>query len=209
MDSTTADSRLTGAASESISFNQPKVTRGVVQIEHVRIESEKSFDEVRAALDALPRFDDRIRTLLHYGEIARVKTELEHIQGEARLTIFSIATHGDWLQIRSGKRNAMQYVIGNVLISTKMTQHELAAGLYAPLRVMLYEDDAGRATIEYDRPSTLLRQYRDEKVTAVADELDDQIHRTLINAATGAMQMPGRGTSTINVDQQSTPVCAR
>jgi hypothetical protein len=30
----------------------------------------------------------------------------------------------------------VQYVIGNVLVSTQMTQHELAAGLYAPLRIV-------------------------------------------------------------------------
>jgi uncharacterized protein (DUF302 family) len=67
---------------------------------------------------------------------------LKKIQGDAGLVIFSVATHGDWLQILSGGRHAVQYVIGNVLVSTQMTRHELAAGLYAPLRVILYENRA-------------------------------------------------------------------
>jgi uncharacterized protein (DUF302 family) len=81
-------------------------------------------------------------------------------------------------QIVSGKRNAVQYVIGNVLVSTQMTQHELAAGLYAPLRIMLYENKAGSATFEYDRPSTLFGQHGDERVTAVAKELDQKVYES-------------------------------
>ena len=108
--------------------SEPKVSRNNIQVEHIRIDSGKSYGEVRAALEKLPRFDDRIRALLHYGEIARVKAELKKIQGDAGLVIFSVATHGDWLQILSGKRHAVQYVIGNVLVSTQMTRHELAAG---------------------------------------------------------------------------------
>jgi hypothetical protein len=41
----------------------------------------------------------------------------------------------------------------------------------------------GPATFEYDRPSTLFGQYGDERVTAVARELDRQIHDVLIEAA--------------------------
>jgi uncharacterized protein (DUF302 family) len=36
-----------------------------------------------------------------------------------------------------------------------MARHELTAGLYAPLRIMLYENKAGTAIFEYDRPHAL------------------------------------------------------
>jgi uncharacterized protein (DUF302 family) len=173
---------LTTTASVATS-DGPKVSRNNIQVEHIRIDSDNPYDEVRAALEKLPRFDDRIRALLHYGEIARVKAELMKIQGDAGLVIFSVATHGDWLQIVSGKRPAVQYVIGNVLASTQMTRHELAAGLYAPLRIMLYESNAGTAIFEYDQPSTLFGQYGNERVTAVAKELDQKIFAALIKAA--------------------------
>ena len=159
------------------------IQRKSILVEHIRIDSFRRYDDVQAALEALPKFDNRIRGLLRDGEIDRVRSELQAIQGDAHLIIFSIAAHGDWLQIVSGKRKAAQYVIGNVLVSTQMTRHRLAAGLYAPLRVMLYENDEGTATIEYDRPSTLFGQYGDERVTAVAKELDWQIYDVLIHAA--------------------------
>jgi uncharacterized protein (DUF302 family) len=170
-------------ASVATSTNEPKVSRNNIQVEHIRIDSGKSYTEVRRALEKLPRFDDRFRALLYDGKIARLITELKRIQGDAGLFIFSVATHGDWLQIISRGRHAVQYVIGNVLVSTQMTQHELAAGLYAPLRVILYENRAGTATFEYDLPSTLFGQYGNESVTAVATELDQKISDVLIKAA--------------------------
>jgi uncharacterized protein (DUF302 family) len=167
----------------STSANEPRVSRNNIQVEHIRIDSDKSYEEVRRALEKLPKFDDRFRALLQDGEIVRLRAELKRIQGDAGLVIFSVATHGDWLQIISGKRLAAQYVIGNVLVSTQMTQHKLAAGLYAPLKVILYENEAGTATFEYDLPSTLFGQYGNESVTAVAKELDQKIADVLIEAA--------------------------
>jgi uncharacterized protein (DUF302 family) len=180
MDMSNQSKRLEG----KVAVDAPVVTRKPVVVEHVRIDTARSFEEVRAELDRLPRFDDRIRVLLHFGDAARVKAELEKLQGAVGLTLFSVATHGDWLQIKDRARKALQYVIGNVLISTQMTQHEPAAGLYAPLRVMLYENSAGLAALEYDRPSTLFGQYGDERITAIARDLDLKINDLLLRAAT-------------------------
>ena len=164
--------------------NEPTVTRKNIHVEHIRIDTGKSYSEVRSALERLPRFDDRIRTLLDYGEIAHVKSELNRIQGDAGLVVFSVATHGDWLRIIDLRtRNAVQLVIGNVLVSTQMTRHELAAGLYAPLRIVVYENMTGTATVEYDRPSTLFGQYGNRNVDTVAQELDQKIFDALIKAA--------------------------
>jgi len=170
----------------------PKVTRTALPVEHIRIDTARSYEEVLAALECLPRFDDRIRLLLRNGETEQVNAELEKLQGDVGLTLFSVATHGDWLQILNDPRKAIQLVIGNILISTQMTQHEPAAGLYAPLRIMLYENEAGSATIEYDRPSTLFGQYADDRVTAVAQALDRKIHEVLIKAATYQLSSEGK-----------------
>ena len=116
----------------------PRASHSTVVVEHIRIDSIKSYADTRATLERLPHFDDRIRTLLQHGDIDKVRSALQEIQGDAGLVIFSVATHGDWLQIISSKRNVVQYVIGNVLVSTQMTQHELAAALYAPLRIVVY-----------------------------------------------------------------------
>jgi hypothetical protein len=69
------------------------------------------------------------------------------------------------------------------LTATRMTRRETPAALYAPLRVVLYENAAGRATFEYDRPSTLFGQFGDGQVTAVGRELDAEVERALRRAA--------------------------
>jgi uncharacterized protein (DUF302 family) len=159
----------------------PVIIQRTTQVEHIKIESEKSFSDVRTALESLvPQLDARIFVLLQYGESDRARKELE---GGPELSIFGSRDHGGLLQITGQPRKAAQYDIGNPLTATRMTQHQLPASLYAPLRVVLYESDAGRATFEYDRPSSLFGQFGDERVTAVARELDASLERLLVKAA--------------------------
>jgi hypothetical protein len=87
------------------------------------------------------------------------------------------------LQIVGNRRNAVQYEIGNPLTASKMTHHQLPAALYAPLRVVLFEDEHGRGIFEYDRPSSFFSQYGDECVTEVGRYLDATLEAALRNAA--------------------------
>src|ERR1700745_3919946 len=126
----------------------PVIARRTVQGEHIRIESTKSFGEVKAALESsVPQLDIGIFGLLQRGETDRARNELER---GLVLSIFSSRDHGGLLQITGQPRKAVQYDIGNPLTATRMTQHQLPASLYAPLRVVLYENAAGCATFEYD-----------------------------------------------------------
>ena len=87
------------------------------------------------------------------------------------------------LRIAGLARKAVQYEIGNPLTAARMTQYRLPAALYAPLRVVLYENEDGDAVFEHDRRSSLFGQFGDERVTAVARELDASLERVLANAA--------------------------
>jgi hypothetical protein len=64
-----------------------------------------------------------------------------------------------------------------------MTRYRLPAGLYAPLRVILFEDAQGKGVFEYDKPSSFFGQYGDERVTAVGRYLDTALESILRNAA--------------------------
>ena len=112
-----------------------------VQIEHVTIRSNKPFATVKANLERLvPKLDEGIFQLVADGDIERLKQKLE--QGP-ELAIFLFRDHGGLLKIIGHSSKAVQYDIGNPLTASKMTRHQLAAGLYAPLRVILYEDKTG------------------------------------------------------------------
>ncbi|MGN8114007.1 DUF302 domain-containing protein [Labrys sp. 22185] len=147
--------------------------------EHVTIRSTKPFAEAKARLESLvPRIDDGIFTLLRYGEADRALRELE---ASANLSIFSFRDHGALLAIVGQKRRSIQYDIGNPLTASKMTRHQLSAGIYAPIRVLLREDGGGSA-FEYDRPVSVFGQFDDPQVDAVAQQLDQDL-RTALEAA--------------------------
>ena len=160
---------------------KPSTVRLQVQIEHVRIEAAKPFETVKAALEALvPLLDPAIPEALRRGDIVRANEAL--LRGP-ELAIFSARDHGGLLRTAGYARKALQYEVGNPLTATRMTQHHLPASLYAPLRVVLYESEAGHAVFEYDRPSSLFGQFGDERVTAVARELDASLEHVLAKAA--------------------------
>jgi uncharacterized protein (DUF302 family) len=102
-----------------------------------------------------------------------------------KLWLFLVRNHGE-LTVADGQTSkAMQYEIGNPLTAERMTRHALGAALYAPLRVVLYQDDSGKAIFEYDLPSSLFGQFGDERVTKVGRELDAELE-TVLQAASGA-----------------------
>jgi len=63
-----------------------------------------------------------------------------------------------------------------------MTQHDIRASLYAPLRVLLYENGEGKTCVEYDRPSSLFGQFGKANVTEVAAMLERKLERLVDEA---------------------------
>jgi uncharacterized protein (DUF302 family) len=108
--------------------------------------------------------DGSIRALLTEGKIDELRIALQKIAGKDGLAIHHVAVHGDWLKLNGVPRNGIVYNIGNVLSAVQMTRRNFGAGLYAPLRVVVYEDNSG-TTFEYDKPPTLFAQFRDRRST--------------------------------------------
>lgn len=155
-------------------------TTRTIQVEHVTMRSSKAFADVRAKLEhSLPQLNPEITSLMASGDARELQEKLE---AGPELAIFLSRDHGGLLRITGHARKAVQYEIGNPLTASKMTRHQLAAGLYAPLRVVLYEDQEGRSFFEYDRPSSLFGQFGDQQVDEVAHVLDVALERALRQA---------------------------
>lgn len=160
---------------------KPSISSQTIAIDHIELRSIRPFDEVRRRLEeTIPQLDQTIMTTLNKGDLAGAQDYDDH---GPKLSIFLIRDHGALLQITGKARQALQYEIGNPLTASKMTRHRLAAALYAPLRVTLYEDEQGRGVFEYDRPSSLFGQFGDEQVTEVGRKLDSQLEAALLDAA--------------------------
>jgi uncharacterized protein (DUF302 family) len=160
---------------------QASITSKTIAVEHIRISSRRSFADVRRKLEGtVPGLDTGIAKALANGDQQRAK---DYEDNGPKLSIFEERDHGVLLQIAGGGRNAVQYEIGNPLTASTMTRHQLPAALYAPLRVVLFEDEQGRGIFEYDRPSSFFGQYGDERVTEVGRYLDVTLEAVLRNAA--------------------------
>ena len=152
-----------------------------IEISHVVIETLKPFDEVRASLEVLILpIDPEIPVLLENGITDRLKQRLD---AAPELSVFLTREHGRLLGIYGQARCAVQYEIGNALTASTMMRRTLAAGLYAPVRIVLYELDDGRSRFEYDLPSSLFGQFGDEIITELARKLDIALVRALSSAA--------------------------
>ena len=86
------------------------------------------------------------------------------------LSIFGFRDHGALLKVYGLERKAIQYDIDNPLTASQMTRHQLSAGLYAPIRVLLRE---------YDRPKSVFGQFNDAGVNALAEKLDRDLQVVL------------------------------
>jgi uncharacterized protein (DUF302 family) len=156
-------------------LTQPSISTSIIPVEHVVVRTKKPYAEVKDALETrLGRLNSDIRALLRENKVDELRAALTKLAGRDGLAIHYEAAHGDWLVLNGGRRNGNVYYIGNVLSAVAMTRQNFGAGLYAPLRVAVYEDKDG-TTFEYDRPSTLFAQFHDPKIDEVAHSLDDRL----------------------------------
>jgi hypothetical protein len=153
----------------------------MLMIEHRILKCSRPFEVVHDALvTGVPTLEPELARMLARGEKERVEAARRNLP---KLWMFSVRDHGSLTAANGLKSKAMQYEIGNPLTAERMTRHVLAAALYAPLRVVLYEDERGQAVFEYDLPSSFFGQFGDDRVTSVGLELDEELEATLLVAS--------------------------
>jgi uncharacterized protein (DUF302 family) len=153
-------------------------------VDHVRLATDKPFDDVAKAFEAqLGKFDGDVRKAANASEDAEeAKAKIAAMAGPSGFMLFSTSDHGALLRLAGQKRKAIQYVVGNPVFALQMTQHDIRASLYAPLRVLIYENEEGKACLEYDRPSSLFGQFGNAEITTVAVMLDGKLEALVTKA---------------------------
>ncbi len=169
-----------GLASQGV--NPMNVTR--ITVEHIRVVAEKPFDQVTKAFEQqLGQFNEETYKSLAAGEdVEKARAKLEAMVGPSGFMLFRTSDHGSLLRLVGQKKKAIQYLVGNPLFAIQMTQHDIRASLYAPLRVLLYENEHGKTCVEYDKPSSLFGQFGNAKVTDIATMLDRKMEQLVAKA---------------------------
>ena len=122
------------------------------------------------------------KSLAEGEDVKKARAKLEAMVGPSGFMLFRTSDHGSLLRLVGQKKKAIQYLLGNPLFAIQMTQHDIRASLYAPLRVLIYENDQGKTCVEYDKPSSLFGQFGNAKVTDVATMLDRKLEQLVAKA---------------------------
>ena len=158
------------------------VTR--IAVEHVRIVADRPFEKVTETFEReTGQYDWAAYQHLNAGaDPDDVRAKIKAMEGASGFMLFRTSDHGALLRLAGQKKKALQYLVGNPLFAVQMTQHDVRASLYAPLRVLIYENERGQACVEYDKPSSLFGQFGNPKVTEVAQMLDRKLEQLVANA---------------------------
>ncbi|MGF6770534.1 uncharacterized protein (DUF302 family) [Paraburkholderia sp. GAS199] len=104
--------------------------------------------------------------------------------GKSGFMLFGEIDHGGWIGKFGIKRRSLRWILGNPLIAITMIRHDITAGLFAPVELLLTEsvDDDG-CFLTYVRPSSLILIEENEELEAAARALDKKFE-ALVSAAT-------------------------
>ncbi len=122
-------------------------------------------------------------TMMSRAPFSRVAPALEQAIAEQKMTLVchANAQRGAAARGVSIKGNQVLMVFRNDF-AVRLLAADPAAGLEAPLRIYVYENPDGTATITYRTASAVFAPYRHPEVRAVAEELDP-IMKTIVERA--------------------------
>jgi uncharacterized protein (DUF302 family) len=133
-------------------------------IERIDVTSTGSFDDAVTTFEkSVPPADVALFTRLVESRASKseIAAAVQRTQGDLQLMVFAKISQGALTSLLGTPKKLIVYLIGNPLIANRMFERHRGAGLYAPLRVCLYEDATGAAHFVYDQPSSLLGPFED------------------------------------------------
>jgi uncharacterized protein (DUF302 family) len=162
---------------------------------------ETRFDGVRIHFDSDNSYDQTVAVLLsEIGENPEPITDLpaaffedwgsfaaeisRHL-GSSEFMLMHVIDHGEWLTTAGINRKALRAVLGNPLISITMLRHDLTAGLFAPVELLILEEDDNRSSLTYIRPSSLMVVDDNPPLRAAAVVLDEKLAALATRVAAG------------------------
>ena len=141
-------------------------------------DSNKGFDEVMSSL--LADVGDKPVLLNEVADNSEswdsYKKVIESRVGPSGFSLFAIIDHGAWIKKVGIRRKVIRFIIGNPMIAITMLRHYLTAGLFAPVELILIEQDNGRSSLTYVKPSSLVVVAKNDALLDAANQLDSKLH---------------------------------
>jgi uncharacterized protein (DUF302 family) len=142
----------------------------------VRYDSAKSYDALRAALLAdigeqpVPINDIATSS----DDWSSYQDRVESYAGPSGFMLFGLFDHGAWISKAGIDRKALRVILGNPLIAITMLRHDVTAGLFAPVEVLLLDEGSG-SSLTYVKPSSLMVVENNPELLDAAQRLDAKL----------------------------------
>lgn len=162
----------------------------------------RSFEGVRLSINTTRSHDsvlDRLRGLMGTSTVGDIvalakepiseeefvrQVETRHV-GESGFILFAEIDHGGWFPKFGVEQRSVRWIVGNPLIAITIIRHDITAGLFAPVELLVTENkDRKGATVTYVRPSTLMVIDDNPPLLAAVEALDAKL-AALVDRATG------------------------
>ncbi len=105
----------------------------------------------------------------------QVSDALKSLVAKNGMMVMAQVDQGKMLSMTGLSLKATLFLVGNPTVGKQLFEQNHAVGLYVPLRISVYSDTDGKTYIEYDKPSALLSQFKNEKLAMIAQMLDEKI----------------------------------
>jgi uncharacterized protein (DUF302 family) len=150
---------------------------------------ETRFDGVRVRYGSAKSYDDLVAALLAdigeqpvpIDEIGAAgggwdgyRKRIEKYVGPSGFMLFAVFDHGAWITRAGIDRKALRVIVGNPLIAITMLRHDVTAGLFAPVELLILDEDSG-SSLTYVKPSSLMVIEPNPALLAAAEELDAKL----------------------------------
>jgi hypothetical protein len=155
----------------------------------IRITTPRLFDDVLAQFRQLigtARTEEypAAMQLLGGANQENFETVVRSQLGPGEFMLFHEINHSQWLPVYGMTRRVLRLIVGNPIIAITMMRDDLAAGLFAPVEVLLVEHDNGEGcSVVYILPSSLVAAEGPSLLPA-ARGLDKKLN-AVISGATG------------------------
>ncbi len=148
------------------------------------------FQGLRLRFDGDKRFEDLVDALLadvghepvlindiglKFDSWDSYEREVQSHVGPSGFMLFMQIDHGSWIRKAGIDQKVLRVVIGNPLIAITMMRHDVTAGLFAPVELLITEEENGRSALTYVVPSSLMVVEPNEPLRAAALDLDAKL----------------------------------
>lgn len=130
---------------------------------------------VASALAADSTFSGTRVTVDSSKSYEQVVDALKSLVAKNGMMVMAEVNQGQMLSMAGLSLKATVFLVGNPTVGKQLFEQDQAVGLYVPLRVAVYTDAKGKTHVAYDRPSSVLGQFKNDQITMVGRMLDEKL----------------------------------